>query len=140
KSSQRGPLLITHWGLSGPAVLRLSAWEARTLQEANYHFPVLINWIPDKVEESLRIELQNLKSEYPKKIVRSNPLFNLPRRLWERLLEISDIPIDLKWGDMANKSINKLIEELLRSSLSVKGKTTFKEEFVTCGGVSLKDI
>jgi predicted Rossmann fold flavoprotein len=140
KTEQNGPLLITHWGLSGPAVLRLSAWEARTLSDLNYHFTILINWVPEFNEESLREKLKNIKSENPKKTISVNPLFALPKRLWERLVNLAQVPDDLRWLDISNKQLNKLIEELLRSELAVKGKTTFKEEFVTCGGVSLEDI
>jgi predicted Rossmann fold flavoprotein len=140
KAEQTGPLLITHWGLSGPAALRLSAWEARTLHDLNYDFSILINWVPDYSEEPLRKELNIIKSEHPKKIISGHPLFGLPKRLWERLVNLAQIPEGLRWLDLPNKLLNKLIEELLRSSLSVKGKTTFKEEFVTCGGISLKDI
>lgn len=140
KASQRGPVLITHWGLSGPAVLRLSAWEARALNQADYDFSIQINWVPEKKEESLREELQGLKKDSPKKTISANSLFNIPRRLWERLVILADIQENLKWGDVPNKNLNKLTEELLKSTLSVQGKTTFKEEFVTCGGVSLKEL
>jgi predicted Rossmann fold flavoprotein len=140
KAEQTGPLLITHWGLSGPAILRLSAWEARTLFDMHYSFSILVNWIPGYTEESLREKLKEIKSEHSKKTISVNPFFNLPKRLWERIVAIAQIPETLRWIDMPNKNFNKLLEELLRSSLVVKGKTTFKEEFVTCGGVSLKDI
>jgi predicted Rossmann fold flavoprotein len=140
KSEQTGPILITHWGLSGPGVLKLSAWEARKLHELNYNFTIQVNWIPGNEEEPLRASLKKFKTEHPKKTISSNPLFNLPRRLWERQTEIAGISSELKWGDIPDKSINKLIEELIRSSLDVKGKTTFKEEFVTCGGVKLEEV
>jgi predicted Rossmann fold flavoprotein len=140
KAEQSGPLLITHWGLSGPAVLKLSAWEARTLAEKNYQFSIHVSWVPGYSEESLREKLRIVKSESPKKIISVNPLFGLPKRLWERLVSIAQIPEELRWLDVSNKQVNKLMEELLRSELTVKGKTTFKEEFVTCGGISLKDI
>ncbi|MBX9852766.1 MAG: NAD(P)/FAD-dependent oxidoreductase [Cytophagaceae bacterium] len=140
KAEQSGPVLITHWGLSGPCILRLSAWEARAFHSSNYHFKAFINWIPEFNEEKLREVFIKYKSEHPKKFVVSNPLFNLPRRLWERITEIATIEYGIKWGDMPNKKINKLLEELIRNSIEVKGKTTFKEEFVTCGGVSLKDV
>jgi predicted Rossmann fold flavoprotein len=140
KAEQSGPLLITHWGLSGPAVLKLSAWEARTLAEKNYQFSIHVSWVPEYSEETLRGKLKAVKSESPKKIISSNPLFGLPRRLWERLVSLAQIPGELRWLDVSNKQVNKLVEELLRSELAVKGKTTFKEEFVTCGGISLKDI
>jgi predicted Rossmann fold flavoprotein len=140
KAEQTGPVLITHWGISGPAVLRLSAWEARTLNNLNYSFSIQINWIPEYSEEPLREKLNSIRSENPKKIISVNPLFGLPKRLWERLVSIAQIPEELRWLDISNKLLNKLIEELLRSTLITKGKTTFKEEFVTCGGISLKDI
>ena len=140
KAEQSGPVLITHWGLSGPCILRLSAWEARAFHSLNYNFKTFINWIPEYNEDRLRDYLINHKSEHPKKFVVTNPLFNLPRRLWERITEIAEIEAGIKWGDMPNKKINKLLEELIRSGMEVKGKTTFKEEFVTCGGVSLKDV
>jgi predicted Rossmann fold flavoprotein len=140
KAEQTGPLLITHWGISGPAALRLSAWEARALNDLNYHFSVVINWVPDYSEESLREKLNSVKSENLRKIISGHPLFGLPKRLWERIVSLAQIPENLRWLDISNKLSNKLLEELLRSSLEVKGKTTFKEEFVTCGGVSLRDI
>lgn len=140
KSEQQGPVLITHWGLSGPGVLKLSAWEARKLHELNYNFTIQVNWIPGNEEEPLRSQLKKYKQDHPKKTISSNPLFNIPRRLWERQTEIAGINSELKWGDMPDKSINKLIEELIRSSSEVKGKTTFKEEFVTCGGIKLDEI
>jgi predicted Rossmann fold flavoprotein len=133
-------MLITHWGLSGPAVLRLSAWEARMLSDLNYNFSIHVNWVPEFNEESLRERLKNIKAENPKKTIAANSLFNLPKRLWERLVELAQIPDELRWLDISNKQLNKLVEELLRSELPVKGKTTFKEEFVTCGGISLQDI
>jgi predicted Rossmann fold flavoprotein len=140
KTEQTGPMLITHWGLSGPAVLRLSAWEARMLSDLNYNFSIHVNWVPEFNEESLRERLKNIKAENPKKTIAANSLFNLPKRLWERLVELAQIPDELRWLDISNKQLNKLVEELLRSELPVKGKTTFKEEFVTCGGISLQDI
>lgn len=140
KSSQEGPVLITHWGLSGPAVLKLSAWEARRLKELNYRFEILINWIPGNEEESLREHFNSLRKEYAKKQIYSNPLFSIPKRLWEQFCEQATIEPDRKWMDVSQKSINKLIEELIRSHLTVNGKTTFKEEFVTCGGIDLKEV
>jgi predicted Rossmann fold flavoprotein len=135
-----GPLLITHWGFSGPAVLKLSAWAAREICEMNYNFNVHINFVPSHTEDTLRQELQDIKSAHPKKIVSSNPSFELPKRLWERLTSIAGIEEEMRWGDVPNKNINKLLEELLRGNYSIKGKTTFKEEFVTCGGIDLKEI
>ncbi len=139
KLEETGPVLITHWGLSGPAVLRLSAWGARELAQEQYRFIAHVNWISGN-EESLRSTLSEIKLLHPKKTVVGHPFFNLPRRLWERMCELSDISSGLKWVDMPKKNMNKLLEHLLRSEFGVKGKTTFKEEFVTCGGVSLDSI
>ncbi|HSZ24864.1 MAG TPA: NAD(P)/FAD-dependent oxidoreductase [Cytophagaceae bacterium] len=135
-----GPLLVTHWGFSGPAILKLSAWAAREIQELNYNFNIHINFVPDHTEDSLREKLQEIKSEHHKKMVASNPFFDLPKRLWERLINIAGIDEETRWADVPNKNINKLVEELFRGNYSVKGKTTFKEEFVTCGGIDLKEV
>lgn len=140
KLENAGPLLITHWGFSGPAVLKLSAWAAREIHDVNYNFSIHINFVPGHTEDTLRQNLQDIKAEHPKKIVSSNPFFELPKRLWERLTSIAGIEEETRWGDVPNKNINKLLEELLRGNYSIKGKTTFKEEFVTCGGVDLKEI
>ncbi|GAB3531317.1 NAD(P)/FAD-dependent oxidoreductase [Pontibacter brevis] len=135
-----GPLLITHWGYSGPAVLKLSAWGARLFYEQQYTFTALINWIPDYTEESLREHLQAYRQAHPKKVVSTNPLFGLPQRLWKALSNIADVPADIRWGELPGKNTNKLVEALLRVAVEVKGKTTFKEEFVTCGGVDLSSV
>ena len=140
KTMQTGPALITHWGLSGPCVLKLSAWEARSLYEAKYNFKVLVNWVPEYTEEMMRETLNQYKKEQAKKTISINPCFNLPRRLWERLVILAEINETLRWADLPTKNLNKLLEELIRCSLTVSGKTTFKEEFVTCGGVNLNEI
>jgi len=140
KLSNTGPLLITHWGFSGPGILKLSAWAAREINEMNYDFNVHINFVPGYTEETLREKLQQIKAEHPKKVIASNPLFEIPKRLWERFVGIAGMDEELKWGDIPNKNINKLIEEILRGNYSIKGKTTFKEEFVTCGGVDLDEV
>jgi predicted Rossmann fold flavoprotein len=140
KLSNVGPLLVTHWGFSGPAVLKLSAWAAREIFDMNYNFNIHINFVPGYTEETLREKLQEIKSEHHKKTVSSHPFFDLPKRLWERLTNIAGIEEETRWMDVPNKNINKLLEELLRGNYSVKGKTTFKEEFVTCGGIDLKEV
>jgi predicted Rossmann fold flavoprotein len=140
KLSNIGPLLITHWGFSGPAILKLSAWAAREIHAMNYNFNIHINFVPGYTEESLREKLLEIKSDHHKKTVSSHPLFELPKRLWERLINIAGIEEETRWADVPNKNINKLLEELLRGNYSIKGKTTFKEEFVTCGGVDLKEV
>ncbi|QNF35091.1 NAD(P)/FAD-dependent oxidoreductase [Adhaeribacter swui] len=135
-----GPLLITHWGFSGPAVLKLSAWGARVLQQLNYQFTALINWVPDHTEESLREALLQYRQEYARRQVTSHALFNLPQRLWKALTALAGITDQIKWAELPAKNQNKLVEFLLRAPFPVKGKTTFKEEFVTCGGVDLKEV
>ncbi|GAB2998890.1 NAD(P)/FAD-dependent oxidoreductase [Cyclobacterium sediminis] len=135
-----GPILITHWGISGPAVLKLSAFGAEWLHDKEYKAVALVKWREEFTEEGLRADLLGFKCDHPLKIVYKNPLFALPGRLWEFLVDKAEINSDIKWGDMNKKKINKLIENLLRFSLKVSGKTTFKEEFVTAGGVSLNEI
>ncbi|QCR21780.1 NAD(P)/FAD-dependent oxidoreductase [Pontibacter sp. SGAir0037] len=140
KLEYKGPLLITHWGYSGPAILKLSAWGARIFHEQQYTFTALINWIPAFTEESLREHLKSYRQTHPKKVVSSNAMFGLPQRLWKALTNAAEVPADVQWGEMPAKSTNKLVEALLRMQVDVKGKTTFKEEFVTCGGVSLSEV
>ncbi|MFD2999204.1 NAD(P)/FAD-dependent oxidoreductase [Pontibacter toksunensis] len=140
KLEYEGPLLITHWGYSGPAVLKLSAWGARVFHEQQYTFTALINWIPEYTEESLREHLQAYRQAHPKKVVSTNPLFGLPQRLWKTLCTIAEVPEEVRWAEMPGKNTNKLVEALLRVPVEVKGKTTFKEEFVTCGGVDLASV
>lgn len=140
KLEYEGPVLITHWGYSGPAVLKLSAWGARLFHEQKYTFTVLVQWLPDQTEESLRADLQRYRQEHPKKTVSTNPLFGLPQRLWRSLTELAEIPEATKWAELPGKNTNKLLEALLRMPVEVKGKTTFKEEFVTCGGIDLREV
>ncbi len=140
KLSESGPLLITHWGMSGPAILKLSAWGARELAKANYTFSILVNWIPEYNENSLREKMQRVRFELAaQKIINRNP-FALPNRLWEYLLVQSGIHPDLRWADLPAKEQNKLIKNLCAQEFVVKGKTTFKEEFVTAGGIELNEI
>jgi predicted Rossmann fold flavoprotein len=140
KIVQQGALLITHWGMSGPAVLKTSAIAARELAACNYDFRVLINWLNDTAEDDLKITIAQLRRENGKQLVAQKNPFGLPRRLWEYLTQLCGITDQTRWGDMPAAAQNKLTEHLLRDSFHVSGKTTFKEEFVTCGGVILKDI
>ena len=135
-----GPLLITHWGYSGPAILKLSAWAARDLHNAGYNFTSLINWIPEFSEEQLRAFLMDYRRQYPKRLVASHSLFNLPQRLWKALVSLVEISDQTIWAELPAKNQNKLIEQLLRGPFNVQGKTTFKEEFVTCGGIDLREV
>ncbi|GEO20147.1 NAD(P)/FAD-dependent oxidoreductase [Cyclobacterium qasimii] len=135
-----GPILITHWGISGPAVLKLSAFGAAWLHENHYEATALIKWQENFTEDGLRAELLSYKGMHPLKKISTNPLFGLPGRLWEFLTEKAEIDQELRWEAVNKKKINKLIENLFRFSLKISGKTTFKEEFVTAGGVSLNEI
>ena len=140
KLSEEGPLLITHWGMSGPAILKLSAWGARELAICNWQFAIIVNWIPDFNENSLREKLQQLRFQLAaQKMINRNP-FGLPNRLWEYLLKQSAVHVDMRWADLPAREQNKLIKNLCASEYAVKGKTTFKEEFVTAGGVELNEI
>ena len=140
KLTEDGPLLITHWGMSGPAVLKLSAWGARELAKCNWQFTITINWVPEFNENSLRIKFQKLRFELAsKKIINRNP-FALPNRLWEYLLKQSGVKDELRWADLPAAAQNRLIKNLCAGQYAVNGKTTFKEEFVTAGGVELNTI
>ncbi len=140
KIAQSGPLLITHWGLSGPVVLKTSAIAARELADKNYDFTIMVNWLNDVKEDDLREEFIQLRKEAGKQFVANKNPFELPKRLWDYFMEQCGIGTDIRWGDLSAGSQNKLIEMLVRNQFHVKGKTTFKEEFVTCGGVNLAEI
>ncbi|KAA9327729.1 NAD(P)/FAD-dependent oxidoreductase [Hymenobacter busanensis] len=140
KLDYEGPLLVTHWGVSGPAVLKLSAWGARRLHQLQYTGTALISWVPTHTEETLRQWLNVFRAEHGKKVVVSNPLFGLPQRLWRTLTEQAGIGAETRWNELLAKLQNRLIETLLRQPLAVRGKTTFKEEFVTCGGIPLSEV
>ena len=140
KHIEKGPLLITHWGISGPAAIKLSAWCAQEMAAVHYEGNIHINWTPNFTEQSLTMEWINLRMEMGKKIIGSKNPFNLPNRLWQYLLEEAGIDKSLQWAAIKSMEQRKLIQLLVRTSLPIKGKTTFKEEFVTCGGVDLSDI
>jgi len=137
---QEGPLLITHWGLSGPAVLKLSAWGARILAEKNYSFDIVVNWVPSFNEQTLSAEWLRLRQELASSTLGSRNPFGLPARLWQYLLMASGVDGATRWADLPGKQQQNLIRHLVIHPFSVKGKTTFKEEFVTCGGISLAGI
>lgn len=140
KLEETAPLLITHWGLSGPAVLKLSAKGARDLAARNYHFTVTVNWLPGQQDQALALKFREIRQELAgQKLSLRNP-FNLPQRLWELLLELSGISNEIRWADLPAKAQNKLVNNLVQCTFDVKGKTTFKEEFVTAGGISLQQI
>lgn len=166
KLSATGPLLITHWGMSGPGILKLSAWGARILAEKKYQFEIKVNWLyqltPDEygqwdlpnnfppayqqyIEsgvhfENVRALLQQWKLDAAKKQISTQNVLGLPNRLWKKLCEAAAISPTLKWADANKKQINKLALELTEGSFQVHGKSTFKDEFVTAGGVALKEV
>ena len=140
KLEEEGPLLITHWGLSGPAVLRLSAWGARELKERNWELRININWLPDYNDETLRKRFQELRNTNASKKVLNKNSFGLPSRLWEFFAEQSGIKNEWRWADLPSTEQNKFIKNLCNYECEVKGKTTFKEEFVTAGGIKLNEV
>ena len=136
----QGPLLITHWGISGPAVLKLSAFGARFLAEKNYQYNVHINWLSKPSYEVLDA-LKKMKKDHPKKQILLKSYFQeIPKRLWENLVIASEIKIEQRWADVSNKQLENLSNQLTKSVFNANGKTTFKEEFVTAGGIDLKEI
>ena len=140
KLQTNGPLLITHWGMSGPAILVLSAFGARDLYTKNYQFVIQVNWIDLSDFEAIKKEISSIQKANPKKQIQKVKPFGLPNRLWIYFLDKLEIPLDKKWIEIGNKTINKLINLLTNDTYNVNGKTTFKEEFVTCGGISLQSI
>lgn len=140
KLTGHGPLLVTHWGMSGPAILQLSAWGARLLEEKNYQFRIFVNWLNDVKEEELRQEIQRqIKVQPDKMLANANP-FPITNKLWVFLLGKYGFSNTIRWKEVNGKLVNKLINQLLYDTYDVSGKTTFKEEFVTAGGVSLSEI
>ena len=140
KWQQTGPLLITHWGISGPAILKLSAWAARELFEKQYTYQISVNWLPAFNEQTLAEQLRVYRfSLAAQKIYNRNPV-GLPARLWEFLLQQAGVAPDIRWADLPAKEQNKLVKLLCAHTFDIQGKTTFKEEFVTAGGLSLQEI
>lgn len=137
---EKGPVLFTHWGLSGPAILRLSAWGARELQERDYHFPLRVRWCGERSEPQLLEVFQEMRLQHPGKAVTNTPLFALPSRLWERLVASAGIFGEERWNRLTKQAALGLADKLLRTELQVTGKSMHKDEFVTCGGVSLKQV
>jgi predicted Rossmann fold flavoprotein len=138
--AQTGPILITHRGFSGPAILRLSAWEARLLQEQNYHFDISINWLGNLSENQLREQLQEFRKNKGGTAIKTKVFDAIPRRLWERIVEAASIAEETQWAQLSKMHEAKLINELIAAKFSIQGKTTNKDEFVTCGGVRLKEV
>ncbi len=140
KLEASGPLLITHWGMSGPGILRLSAWGAIELFTKNYQFAIEVNWLHDLTLEETENKLKELKLEHSKKAVSKKSPFDFPNRLWESLVLASEINEDTKWADLNKKQLQNLANQLSKGEFQVNGKSTFKEEFVTAGGIDLKEI
>ncbi|WP_162126507.1 BaiN/RdsA family NAD(P)/FAD-dependent oxidoreductase [Flavobacterium phycosphaerae] len=135
-----GPLLITHWGMSGPGILRLSAWGARELFDKNYQFTIEVNWLNEVSFEEAVATLKELKQVHAKKAVSKKSPFDFPNRLWESLVLAASIDIETKWADVSKKQLTDLANQLTNGQFQVNGKSTFKEEFVTAGGIDLKEI
>jgi len=140
KLRERGPLLVTHTGISGPVVLRLSAWGARVLHQMNYRFTLRLNWIPEMNEDALRAEFQSRRQTQPNRRVVNTPIGNLPARLWEKLALSAGISEETIWTSLSRVNANELIRQLRATELDVNGKSLNKDEFVTCGGVRLREI
>ncbi|AVR47316.1 aminoacetone oxidase family FAD-binding enzyme [Christiangramia fulva] len=135
-----GPLLITHWGMSGPAILKLSAWGARELNALVYNFRIKVNWTPEFSSEEMLEKLKEMKFELSRQFVFTRPHFELPKRLWQKLVLAADIQEQTNWADLNKNQLEKLALELTDATFQVNGKSTFKEEFVTAGGIDLKEV
>ncbi len=140
KLESSGPLLITHWGMSGPAILKLSAWGARELNALNYNFSISINWLPGFNESDILERLKELKFSISKQQVATRPQFDLPKRLWKSIVTASGINSETKWANLNKEELINLARQLTAAVYKVNGKSTFKEEFVTAGGVALHEI
>lgn len=142
KLAENGPLLITHWGMSGPVILRLSAWGARLLASngPDYRFNIIVNWVPAFNENSMREKINELRNSFGSQQIGGKNIFGLPQRLWNYLIQQSGINEDSRWADLKNSFQNKLVRNLCSNEFAVVGKTTFKEEFVTAGGVVLLQV
>jgi hypothetical protein len=140
KLRERGPLLVTHWGLSGPAILKMSAWGARALHKLDYKFPLFVNWLPELNEEKITHQFQARRESAGAKLLVNVPLFPLTARLWEQLVLAAGIARDARWAALTRAQSQALAKQVLRSEFSVAGKSLNKDEFVTCGGVKLGEL
>jgi len=139
KTEESGPLLITHWGLSGPAILKISAWEAVNLAKMKYNFEVEVNFISKSLDSAEEI-FQQFKQSNPKKTIGQSKIFDITNRFWQRILEVSNIDLNKQVANISKKEMDRIIENLCKKKFQVTGKSTFKDEFVTAGGVDLKEI
>jgi hypothetical protein len=140
KLEQTGALLITHWGLSGPAVLKLSAWGARVLHEAHYQADLSINWVPDSPVDTLRQHCMAMRNQNAKRRIYIDRPVPIPQRLWEYLCQRAGIDETTRWAELSKPALNQLLQELTQGQYLIQGKGVFKEEFVTCGGIRLQDV
>ena len=139
KMEESGPLLITHWGLSGPAVLKLSAWKARELADLKYHFDIKVNFLGLDREQAEEI-FKTYKEENPKKLIGNSKIFDITNRFWHRILWLAKVDLEKNISHITKQELQKILENLCENTLQVKGKSTFKDEFVTAGGIDLKEI
>ena len=137
---QTGPLLITHRGFSGPAILRLSAWEARALQQQQYHFSIAVNWLGNRTADQVKQRFNELRKSNGRTMVKNKVFESIPRRLWERILTETGIDPTTQWSQLPKQKESQLVKELIAARFDVQGKTTNKDEFVTCGGIRLKEV
>lgn len=140
KLRERGPLLVTHWGLSGPAILKMSAWGARTLHDLNYQFPLFVNWLPESNPEKIIAEFQARRKTVGAKLLANVPLFPLTARLWEQLILAAGVEREVRWSALTRAQMQTLAQQLTHTEFVVTGKSLNKDEFVTCGGVKLGEI
>ena len=137
---ERGAVLVTHWGLSGPVILRLSAWGARTLHALNYHFPLQINWLPQMDAKAIAAELQSRRNVLAARLIVNTPIQPLPARLWEKLVLAAGLSREARWAGLSRSGQHNLVQQLIRAEFPVSGKSLNKDEFVTCGGVRLSEV
>ena len=139
KTEESGPLLITHWGLSGPAILKISAWEAINLAKVKYNFEIQVNFISKDIDDAEEL-FQNFKHSNPKKSIGQSKIFEVTNRFWQRILEVSKVDLNKQIANISGKEMQTILENLCKKKFQVTGKSTFKDEFVTAGGVDLKEI
>ena len=138
KLRSTGPVLITHWGLSGPGILKISAWGARELAERDYRFDISVNWLLEA--DPAAVVAEKRRTEAKRQLSSRSPFAAIPKRLWLRLLAAADVSADTTWSQLSKAHATQLLEQLTASTFTVTGKSTNKDEFVTCGGVSLDEI
>ncbi len=139
KTEESGPLLITHWGLSGPAILKISAWEAINLAKVKYNFEIEVNFISKDIQDAEKL-FQKFRQSNPKKTIGQSKIFEVTNRFWQRVLEVSKVDLNKQVANLSGKEMQTIIENLCKKKFNVTGKSTFKDEFVTAGGVDLKEI